>query len=970
MDNNLAAASAGNSKDYTVIKQIFNSLDTCVFVADVDTYEILYVNDKLLEQFDISPIIGQPCWKVLQSGMTGPCAFCPLINKEVSSDKSLTWEFQNTVNNKIYRINDIVIDWENGKKAHVEYFFDISHIKQTEMEMKRQIQQQDLLTAILEDCISVGDHDEKFSRSLDLMGHFLDVQRIAVLQIDHSIEMISELYDWRKNRSAFIKSTMPLSEFDPGGSIIELLKDGKTHCFDSTTSSDEIEHNIQHLFSSKNLVITPLFNKEELWGIMVAMNYTNNHQWTKVESNIMKSIGGIFSAFIERIETEKVLTSTRETLREVLDNVQANIVWKNTDFSYVGFNSTFAKNFDINPNELYGKKNIDLFGGEFAAKLSKYEQSAYATGRAELDFEVEYKQPDGSSQWFLGSEIPIKDKRGKITSLLCVYQDVTEQKNSELLMLERDIALEQAAAKAEQSDKAKSEFLSRMSHEIRTPMNAIIGMSNIASSSNEIAKIKSCISKIDAASKQLLGIINDILDMSKIEAGKLEMNSEDFNLQNMLDDVYDVITVKSDEKHQILRINIANDVPVSLKGDEFRLSQVINNLLSNAIKFTPEKGIISVNVSLRGILDNVADINFSVEDSGIGISAENVGKLFNAFEQANGSISRKYGGTGLGLSICKRIVELMNGEIRVESVEGEGSKFIFNALFPLSEVQEAVKTSHRNSAAHEHPEVDLDLTGKKILLVEDVEVNRDILSAILEPTNVMMDYAENGQIAVEMFSGNPTLYDLILMDVHMPVMDGFEATQQIRSLAYPAAQTIPIVAMTANVFNEDIKKCIDAGMDDHLGKPIEEDKITYKLEQYILKNKKQSKMPGTGTTGQSQEVDLLSFMPYINVQQGLERIRGNKKIYSKMLKSFKTNTTFSELLKAVESGNIPAAQLQAHSLKGLAANLSLDKIVEISTPFELMLRRGQLEPDIAYTLKEAVDGVIERIDSLIECLEE
>ncbi len=386
---------------------------------------------------------------------------------------------------------------------------------------------------------------------------------------------------------------------------------------------------------------------------------------------------------------------------------------------------------------------------------------------------------------------------------------------------------------AEKASRAKSEFLSNMSHEIRTPMNAILGMTSMAKSTHDPTRKDYCLDKIETASTHLLGIINDILDMAKIEANKLELSAVPFRFADMVRDAVGIIRLKADEKSQRLTIRIDENIPDTLVGDDQRLRQVITNLLGNASKFTPERGAIELEARLNGRADSLHTIRISVKDSGIGISREQQARLFDSFEQAESSTSRKFGGTGLGLTIAKRIVTTMGGDIQVESEPGKGAMFSFTVALPTGE--ESARTEAAPALAPEDslPAAPADLAGHRILLVEDVEINREIVLALLEPTGLAVDCAENGAEAVEMVRRDPGRYDMIFMDLQMPEMDGFEATKRIRLLDVPRGATLPIVAMTANVFHEDVEKCLAAGMNDHVGKPLEIDKVLAVIRKYL-----------------------------------------------------------------------------------------------------------------------------------------
>jgi len=411
---------------------------------------------------------------------------------------------------------------------------------------------------------------------------------------------------------------------------------------------------------------------------------------------------------------------------------------------------------------------------------------------------------------------PMYNNNGEFQGAFIFFHDMTE--------------ILDAKDRAEQASKAKSSFLANMSHEIRTPMNAIIGMTAIAKGSNDLARKDYCLKKIEGASVHLLGVINDILDMSKIEEDKFELSYTEFDLNEMIQRVTNIFEFRFSEKKQIFTMNLASDLPQRIITDDQRLAQIITNLLSNAVKFTPENG--SITLTARRLEDkerSFCTLEFAVTDTGIGIPKEHQGKLFDSFVQVDSSISRKFGGTGLGLVICKKIVELMNGKIIMESEKGKGATFIFTirAEIGTSGVGAAVATEAPDGSDM------IDFHGKHILLVEDVEINREIVITVLEPMGLKITEAEDGQKAFDLFRADPGAYDLIFMDIHMPGVDGYESTRLIRAFNHPKAKTVPIIAMTANVFREDIDRCHAAGMNDHIGKPLDFNAVKTTLKQYL-----------------------------------------------------------------------------------------------------------------------------------------
>jgi len=615
------------------------------------------------------------------------------------------------------------------------------------------------------------------------------------------------------------------------------------------------------------------------------------------------------------------------------------------------------------PNEDFKGKHI----GELPTQISSFEDKLKAgidiskhpviSYKGEKAFAFFRLAPNG---WYLSIVAPQKPYYASITQMLWILcglgTALASMLGFVLIRMDRD------KDRADLESRHKSMFLANMSHEIRTPMNAIIGMTLIGKSSPIAERKDYCLAKIEDASQHLLGVINDILDISKVESGKFELSPEEFNFEKMLQRVCGVINFRTDEKNQRLTVRIDKDMPKHLIGDKHRLTQVIINLLGNAVKFTPENGIVALDAALLGEENGICTLKIAVTDNGIGISPEKQAQLFQPFFQAEYNTARNFGGTGLGLSISKTIVEMMGGKIWAESIAGSGSTFSFTVKIKRSpktteripvildnvsilvvdddrsildyfkeitneaglqcdtadSADEALRLVDKEGSYHVYfvdwkmpgtdgialsktlkaksespdntiiimisaaagwgnieeeakaagvdrflpkplfPSAIMDMIsevvsekrealnletapdttgifkGYNLLLVEDVEINREIVMSLLEPTLLKIECAENGLEALQKMEAAGDKYDMILMDIQMPKMDGYEATRRIRALDSTKAKTIPIVALTANVFREDIEKCGAAGMDNYLAKPIDYDDILDKLKKYLI----------------------------------------------------------------------------------------------------------------------------------------
>ncbi len=544
----------------------------------------------------------------------------------------------------------------------------------------------------------------------------------------------------------------------------------------------------------------------------------------KDASDDLIAIEGIIENITKRKQAEEDLRvtrnaaeSSRHMLQLVLDNIPVRVFWKDRELKYMGCNKLFAYDAGFQePNELLGHNDFDMAWKNEAKQYQADDFRVMETDAPQLGYEEPQTTSEGQRIWLRTSKIPLKDD-GKVFGILGTYEDITQRKQ-----VEDDLRIARNAA--ESANHAKSAFLANMSHEIRTPMNAILGFTHMLLRNQPSPEQSDKLKNIASAGGHLMAILNDVLDLSKIEAGRMTLSPITFQpavlLENLRVMFADRLAVKGIE----MRVE-TTDLPAALIGDEVRLSQALINFLGNATKFT-DHGYVTLRA--RALTESEDDVLmiFEVQDTGIGIAEDKLGAVFNAFEQADNSMTRKYGGTGLGLAITRSLASLMGGDVGVKSVPGEGSSFWLTAQLGKVVCETVALPEVKNVG-----EMVLgDCSGWRVLLAEDEPLNQQLAVDILsEFMGLQVDVADNGAIALEMASKSG--YDVILMDMQMPTMNGLEATQKIRQL--PSYKRTPILAMTGNAFAEDRRRCFDAGMDDFIAKPFTPDQLIETLRRWL-----------------------------------------------------------------------------------------------------------------------------------------
>jgi len=642
---------------------------------------------------------------------------------------------------------------------------------------------------------------------------------------------------------------------------------------------------------------------------------------------------------IEKI-AESTLKIREEKYRSIIDNMNLGLLEVDTEEKILFANQCFCDMCGYDLDELMGKRATQIFAkGENIELMERKNEERRRVGTSDA-YEIAVKDKRGRVRWWLVSGAARYDEHGNLTGSIGIHFDITDQKQLEF---ELTIAREQA----EQSTRSKELFLANMSHEIRTPMNAILGMSNQLSKTPLNKKQQFCLDTINSASENLLVIINDILDLSKIEAGKLSLEKIAFEPTEVIKRAIQVLSHKAEEKGlQMTNSFLDERTSPVLIGDPYRLNQILLNILNNAIKFT-EKGKVDIRLTVLNDGRVTQTIQVDIEDTGIGMDENFKDSLFEKFSQEEASVTRQYGGTGLGMSICKQLIELMDGEIFVSSTKNVGTTISFVLKLPKGEAQDL-------PSKEEFIADDSMLAGLKILVVDDNEINRLVATTILNNYGALTEEASNGIEALEFLKEE--MVDLVLMDIQMPVMNGYDAAKILRK---EISATVPIIALTANAIKGDNMKCLEAGMNDYIAKPFKEEDLL-KMIANMLKTNVSLK------TKVTQAAAVAAPATYYDLTEIKNISRGNEAFVQKMVKMFAEQMPkhIEELQMKYEEKDLDAVGEIAHRIKPTIDNMGINNSRKWIRDIERMAKAGEdneVLPDLVARVEKEVRLAVQAI---------
>ncbi|MCL1866392.1 MAG: ATP-binding protein, partial [Oscillospiraceae bacterium] len=832
---------------------ILNKSDVMIYVANPETDEVLFINDITREHFDIKgEVIGQPCYKVFNKGLDERCEWCPCNKLDEDPDQIIVWEEHNSVTGRFYRNIDRYVDWFGGKKVHIQYRTDLTDM----IDRQTMLMRSQKLTAVLNSTALIFLSFKKESlkdmmtSGIKLIADAVDVDMMTVFRNRQTPDGLKaeQVYKWESEKggtTAFTDDESDYSVNEKYSPDWERLLVGDFNTNGPSQKLSRGEKANPKDFGILSVLVAPVVINDVLWGCVIYADCRKERTFDNDSASMMRSGAFLCANAIIRKELEQSLSDAEERIKLMLDSTPLCCMLFDSNHVKIDCNQETIRLFGFIDKQEFLQQYTELYPeyqpcGRLSSELVEDNlKEAFKTGRC--SFNWTYKMLDG--ELMPAEVVLVRVKYGNDYVVAAYSRDLREYKKmmeviehrdkllieqnamliesheqtKKSLARERDLEIQKQVAEA--ASETKTQFLANMSHEIRTPMNAIIGMSDLLLSESLSKHQRRYAEDIRLSGLALLDIINDILDLSKIQTTKLKLTLVHYDFRLLIDHVSSMVQflINDTGKNIKFKTFVEDGVPECLYGDDVRFRQVLLNLLGNAVKYT-KKGRITLTMGVRD-----SDLNISVTDTGIGIREESLPLLFEAFERVDTHVNRQQEGTGLGLTITKSLVELMGGNISVDSVYGVGTSLNITIPFVEGDIRQ-IKQENMDSDIIQAPDV-------KVLVVDDRETNLNVISGLLRQCRIVADKAISGENAIEMVKQKQ--YDMIFMDHMMPEMDGVETTDILRKTGF----TAPIVALTANAVSGARELLISSGMDDFLSKPIIKPELYRVLRTYLPKEK-------------------------------------------------------------------------------------------------------------------------------------
>ncbi|MCL2719196.1 MAG: ATP-binding protein [Lachnospiraceae bacterium] len=1053
-----------------ILTSVLNKSNTMIYVTDLNTDETLFMSDYMKQHYGIQgDVIGQPCYKILQSGMEKRCDFCPCHQLDKEPDKTIVWEERSTVTNRYYLNTDRYVDWPGGKKVHIQYCVDITDIKnaQDDIVYKDSLLRHVNNVAALLINSSTETFESNLYQSMNIMAEAVNVDRMYIWK-NHSVgEQLycTQVYEWSESaapqRDKEFTIGMPYA--DNITRWEEFLSNGK--CINNIVRDMPAEE--QKLLFPQDIVsilVVPVEINGSFWGFVGLDDCRNERLFTETEESVLSSVSLLIANAFIRNELERKIIEANERTALMLDSNPMCCQLIDTNFRKIDCNQEAIRLFGFKNKQEFLDRYSEIYpeyqpdGQRSTEKVTKYLNKVLAEGRVSLEwtyrmldgtllpteitmlklergedyviasyardlreeirlkkeveimlenapvgltlFDENFKfvdcneavlkiygvtkefyssffgsashspefQPDGSRSFNRAMEIVKKVMDGETIRTewthcmpdgkpLPVELTMTRMNRGDKYIglgyiydmrdqMRLQGELESALNEAQVANRAKSDFLARMSHDMRTPLNAVIGMSELSLESDGISEEERFnIEKIHNAGMTLLNLVNDILDVSKIEAGKLELMPAGYDVPSLINDTIVQNILRINDKPIKFEVDISKDMYSILHGDELRIKQIMNNLLSNAIKFTKE-GTVKLSVHcVRN--DNVVWLTIQISDTGRGIRPEDMDKLFVDYSQMDLKPNDNIEGTGLGLSIVKKLVELMDGSISVESEYGKGSVFTVKiAQEYLSEARigpEVVDNLQRLNYSDKKRDRNIrfsriKLPYARVLVVDDNLTNLDIAKGLMKFYGMQIDCVTGGQEAIDAIRDEKIRYNAVFMDYMMPGIDGVETTRIIRGIGTEYTNNMPIIALTANAIVGSEQMFLNRGFQAFLSKPIDIARLDEVIRRWVRNEEYEEHVPDEVLLNEQKEKrSLLHNMQIagLNIGKGIERYGGDVNTYLGILRSYVVNTRpILERIKVFNKDKSAGYIVDVHGIKGSSRGIYANAVGDLAERLE------------------------------------